>query len=113
MRKFLKVPEPKLFMISRAFKAINNYKTNEQKIFGYSEIMKKSKALMNISLARIDSVTLTEKKIKSERDTLALATKIATEVTSNKTILDSTPESSQLMKEFLESYSKYSKLLGK
>jgi hypothetical protein len=100
-----------LLTLNQAFKSVNNFKTDKEKINAFDFILGKSNELLTLAIIKLNLGGITDKKIKKEKDKLSLNLKIEQEVLKNKEILDHDEIVSKKMKQFLESIGIYKKLL--
>lgn len=113
MKKTFKIPSPTFIAVKMAFATINRFKTDEQKIFGFSEILKKENALLSLSIGRLESAdSITSKKKKLESDIFKLAGSIKKEVAKNIKSLNKNKDCKSLIESFEGNYNKLEKLLG-
>ena len=112
MKSLFKISNPTMVLISSAFKSINKFKTNDQKILGFSQIIEKMNGLLIIRLSKLNDLqVITDKKRKTEQDILSLSKKLDLEINKNIDILSSSENCKSLVLTYKKLFNEYGTIL--
>lgn len=91
--------------LNQAFKSVNNFKTEAEKIRAFDFILQKANSMLKLVNTRLEAMeSKTEKKLKREKDKIKLNEKISIEVEKNRNILISSEITKPLVEEFEKQY---------
>lgn len=102
-----------LIMLEKAFKSVNNFKTDAEIIKAYDFIIGKANQTLTISIIglQMSGQELTEKRIKKEKNKISLNLKIEKEVIKHRDLFASNETLNKMADEFLVKVSLYKKIL--
>lgn len=101
-----------LVMVDKAFKSVNNFKTEKEIIRAYDFILGKANEMLTLAIINLNlNEKITEKKIKKEKEKLELNSKIAKELEKNKEILLKDEKLIPIIHHFEEKFAIYKKIL--